>query len=77
MRGGKQAKREIALASEAGADMVELRIDGLTDSDQIAALLEDNLLPVIVTRRPPSSSEECFVSNRALRPGRHAPVPGR
>jgi 3-dehydroquinate dehydratase/shikimate dehydrogenase len=47
-----KAKREIALASEAGADMVELRIDGLTDSDQIAALLEDNLLPVIVTRRP-------------------------
>ena len=47
-----KAKREIALAGEAGADMVELRIDELTDPDQVAAIVKGNSLPIIVTRRP-------------------------
>ena len=47
-----KAKREIALAGEAGADMVELRIDRMNDADELTAILEENSFPVIVTRRP-------------------------
>jgi 3-dehydroquinate dehydratase/shikimate dehydrogenase len=47
-----QAKRDIALAAEAGADMVELRIDALPDHAIVDDLLASKLVPVIVTCRP-------------------------
>ena len=47
-----QAKRDAIVAAEAGADMLELRIDALTDAGQIRALLENMTLPAIVTCRP-------------------------
>ena len=48
------AKRDIALAAEAGADMVELRIDALTlaDAADLGELIEQAVLPCIVTCRP-------------------------
>src|SRR5271155_1981396 len=47
-----KAKREIALAAEAGADMVELRIDGVTDAEQARKIAASSFLPCIVTCRP-------------------------
>jgi len=47
-----QARRDIALAAESGADMVELRIDTFTDADQLRELVSTAILPVIVTCRP-------------------------
>ena len=47
-----KAKRDIALAAEAGADIVELRIDGLTSPDDVIELVEGSILPCIVTCRP-------------------------
>src|SRR5438094_436237 len=51
------ARRDIALAAEAGADMIELRIDGfatpdLFDSATIANLIRESPVPCIVTCRP-------------------------
>src|SRR5207249_12198530 len=51
----EQAKRDIALAAEAGADMVELRIDLRDDSftvDFIRKLVRDCTWKCIVTCRP-------------------------
>ncbi len=45
-----QAARDIALAAEAGADTVELRID--TFEGDVAALVQKSILPAIVTCRP-------------------------
>jgi 3-dehydroquinate dehydratase/shikimate dehydrogenase len=47
-----QARRDAALAAEAGADIVEFRIDHLTDAADLAALLANLGLPAIVTCRP-------------------------
>jgi 3-dehydroquinate dehydratase/shikimate dehydrogenase len=47
-----QAQRDIALAAEAGADVVELRIDALDNASIITQLLKPGLLPAIVTCRP-------------------------
>src|SRR5450432_1109727 len=47
-----KARRAVATAAEAGADMVELRIDKLTDDSVLPVLLKEKLLPVIVTCRP-------------------------
>ncbi|HMB94479.1 MAG TPA: type I 3-dehydroquinate dehydratase, partial [Tepidisphaeraceae bacterium] len=47
-----QAKRDIAAAAEACADMVELRLDHVTDPHMAQALVRDSVLPCIVTCRP-------------------------
>ena len=47
-----QARRDIALAAERGADVVELRVDTLDDVSVLIRLLESKLLPAIVTCRP-------------------------
>ncbi|HWE03590.1 MAG TPA: shikimate dehydrogenase [Tepidisphaeraceae bacterium] len=46
------ARRDIALAAEAGADLVELRIDTATDAEEVRNLLKASTLPAIVTCRP-------------------------
>lgn len=47
-----KARREIAAAVEAGAQMVELRVDMLEDEEALEILLRDRVLPAIVTCRP-------------------------
>lgn len=47
-----QARRDVALAGEAGADLVELRIDHLTDASEVTQLLANLPMPAIVTCRP-------------------------
>ncbi|MDB5333522.1 MAG: aroD aroE [Phycisphaerales bacterium] len=47
-----QAQRDVAAAAEAGADMVELRIDELTDATLVADVVKAATLPAIVTCRP-------------------------
>jgi 3-dehydroquinate dehydratase/shikimate dehydrogenase len=51
-----QARRDIALAAEAGADMVELRVDafGTEDADMLKSLLRFSPVPVIITCRSTS-----------------------
>ena len=48
------ARREIAAAAAAGADLIELRIDTLRDMGVLRLLLEDNILPAVVTCRSKS-----------------------
>jgi 3-dehydroquinate dehydratase/shikimate dehydrogenase len=48
----EQAKRDVALAAEAGADLVELRIDDFTDEDLVQKLVTESILPVVLTCRP-------------------------
>src|SRR5205809_823242 len=53
VQSSQQAKRDIAAAAEAGADLVELRIDTLTEiTDDVAAIALDSVLPCIITCRP-------------------------
>ncbi len=47
-----RAQRDLALAAEAGAEMVELRIDHLTDDSVVAQAIKATSLPCIVTCRP-------------------------
>lgn len=47
-----QAERDIAQAAEAGADMVELRVDNVTSGEFIHDVLAASILPTIVTCRP-------------------------
>jgi len=53
----EQAQRDAALAAEAGADLVELRID--TFDGDIAALVKAISLPCIVTCRPAGEGGQC------------------
>ena len=46
------ARRDIALAAERGADLVELRIDRHIEPDQIRDLLKSAIIPCIATCRP-------------------------
>lgn len=48
----ESAKRDIARAAESGADLVELRVDSLTDANDVARLARESILPCIVTCRP-------------------------
>ncbi len=48
------ARRDIAAAAAAGADLIELRIDTLRDMGVLRLLLEDNILPAVVTCRSKS-----------------------
>jgi 3-dehydroquinate dehydratase/shikimate dehydrogenase len=52
------ARREVAAAAAAGADLIELRTDKLRDIGVLTNLLNDSILPVIVTCR--SKSEGGF-----------------
>ena len=54
-----QAKRDIAAAAEAGADMVELRVDSFDDEAGLRELIERAVLPCIVTRRPSWEGGHC------------------
>ena len=47
-----QARRDVSLAAERGADIVELRIDAMTDRSVLDAILASITVPVIVTCRP-------------------------
>ncbi|HEY8665613.1 MAG TPA: type I 3-dehydroquinate dehydratase, partial [Tepidisphaeraceae bacterium] len=47
-----KAKRDITTAAEAGADMVELRVDGFSDGTLLESLIREAIMPVIVTCRP-------------------------
>ncbi len=46
------ARRDIALAAENGADMVELRLDDCTDAESFADVIRGSTLPIIATCRP-------------------------
>ncbi|MBC7785120.1 MAG: shikimate dehydrogenase [Burkholderiales bacterium] len=46
-----QARRDVALAAERGADMVELRVDTFTDEMEVRSLVSSCTLPCIVTCR--------------------------
>ena len=54
-----QAQRDIALASEMGADVVELRVDELVGHEQVKALVRQSTLPCIVTCRPVWEGGRC------------------
>jgi 3-dehydroquinate dehydratase / shikimate dehydrogenase len=54
-----QAQRDVVAAAEAGADMVELRIDDFTGHDQVRALVSDCRLPCIITCRPAWEGGHC------------------
>ena len=47
-----RARRDIAAAADAGADMVELRVDQFNDPEPIKSLVAASTLPCIVTCRP-------------------------
>lgn len=46
------AKRDIARAAEGGADLVELRVDSMTDANEVARVARESILPCVVTCRP-------------------------
>jgi len=48
----EQALADVARAGEAGADLVELRIDQLTDPADVQRVVAGSILPAIVTCRP-------------------------
>ena len=59
-----KARRDIAAAAEAGADMVELRVDALEDEEALKFLLRDRILPAIVTCRPESEGGRSQLGDR-------------
>ncbi len=73
----EQAKRDMATALEAGADMVELRVDLLRDPEDLHRLWSDAMLPCVVTCRPTweggqsdlMDGERLDLLNRVLTPG--------
>lgn len=63
-----RTRRDIAAAAEAGADMVELRIDDtplLDDLPALASLVHEADLPCIVTCRPPREGGQSRLSDDA------------
>lgn len=58
-----QARRDMALAAEAGADLVELRIDDVADGTLIGQLVSQSTLPVIATCRPTWEGGRCELSD--------------
>ena len=48
----EQAKRDIATAVEAGVDLIELRLDDVTDGSVVKFLAESSVAPLILTCRP-------------------------
>ncbi|HEX8914682.1 MAG TPA: type I 3-dehydroquinate dehydratase [Humisphaera sp.] len=59
VRDETQAQRDIAVAAEAGADMVELRVDELPDAGTVGRVLNSASLPCIVTCRPTWEGGRC------------------
>ena len=58
-----QTLRDIAKATEGGADMVELRIDCMTDPAAVRELAEKCILPAIVTCRACWEGGQCDLSD--------------
>ncbi|HEY0008705.1 MAG TPA: shikimate dehydrogenase [Tepidisphaeraceae bacterium] len=58
-----QAKRDMALAAERGADLLELRIDQVTDDAVVADLVKAAPRPVIVTCRSAEEGGKAAVSD--------------
>lgn len=54
-----QARRDIAAAAEAGADMVELRVDRIDDAAIVRELVETAVVPTIVTCRANWEGGQC------------------
>ena len=54
----EQARRDAALAGEAGADMVEYRVDYFAQPEQMPGLVRRSPLPCIVTCRSPGEGGE-------------------
>ena len=52
VRSTEQAYRDATIASEAGADLCELRIDHFYDADEVRALVARISIPCIITCRP-------------------------
>jgi len=48
----EQAKRDVAAAVEAGADLIELRVDQIDDPATVRSVVADFSIPFIVTCRP-------------------------
>jgi len=59
VRGLVQALAEIAESTEAGADLIELRIDDFTDEITARKLAREAILPCIVTCRPTWEGGNC------------------
>jgi 3-dehydroquinate dehydratase/shikimate dehydrogenase len=73
-----QAKRDIALSAQAGADMVELRIDRFTDRVQVLRLVCESILPCILTCRPIGEGGHCTLpDDRRLDLLEHAASQGK
>ena len=60
-----QGKRDVSLAAEAGADIVELRVDQFSDAKQLQELIAACPVPTIVTCRPHWEGGECRWSDEA------------
>lgn len=58
-----QAVRDIAAAAEGGADMVELRVDRMTDPAAVRELAERCILPAVVTCRARWEGGQCDLSD--------------
>lgn len=58
-----QAQADVARATEAGADLVELRIDEFTDEAQVRKLVEACILPAVVTCRAAWEGGQCQLSD--------------
>jgi 3-dehydroquinate dehydratase/shikimate dehydrogenase len=54
-----RAKRDVAVAAEAGADMVELRVDRVDDANAVLALVENAAVPTVLTCRPTWEGGHC------------------
>jgi 3-dehydroquinate dehydratase / shikimate dehydrogenase len=68
VRTAEQGRRDMARAAEAGAEMLELRIDELQDMDVLDGLLRDHRrqrVPIIVTCRPTSEGGMCPLDDEA------------
>jgi 3-dehydroquinate dehydratase / shikimate dehydrogenase len=63
-----QAQRDIAAAAEAGADLVELRVDTFTDLEQVRQLVQQSTLPAIVTCRAANEGGHCELSDQERLP---------
>ncbi|MDB5297525.1 MAG: aroD aroE [Phycisphaerales bacterium] len=59
VRDEAQARSDIARAAEAGADLVELRVDDLPDADAVGRILRAATLPCVVTCRPTWEGGRC------------------
>jgi len=59
----QQARREIALAAEAGADLVELRLDELEDADRVPDLVAESPIGIVLTCRSASEGGHSELSD--------------